>query len=275
MVTTRKTSLSTPLSREGNLSERIYAELRLRLQQLPLKADERLLDVDVASTYGTSRMPARDALLRLVNEGYLVGTTRGFVAPVLSEEDMHEIFDVRRLLEPDAIASVARAIDAAGLKALTKALQQARRAAKAKDGEEMMLANMAFRHAWLSRVTNKRLAATIARFVDHVQTVRLNTLSDAQTRQIVLDGLERLHAALGARDDVRVREEMKDFMDAAEHAFFFGREAGDALVDGQPAEVRSMPAPEPDTNTDTDPIASTVVAAKVAAPARRATRKVH
>ncbi|MES2532807.1 MAG: GntR family transcriptional regulator [Pseudomonadota bacterium] len=269
MSTSRKTSLSTPLSREGNLSERIYAELRLRLQQVPLKEDERLLDVDVASTYGTSRMPARDALLRLVNEGYLVGTTRGFVAPVLSEEDMHEIFDVRRLLEPDAIASVARAIDAPGLKALTKALQQARRAAKANDGEEMMLANMAFRHAWLSRVANKRLAATIARFVDHVQTVRLNTLSDAQTRQIVLDGLERLHAALGARDDVRVREEMKDFMDAAEHAFFFGRESGDASASGQAADARSVPEP------DTDPIATTVVAAKATAPARRATRKVH
>ena len=64
-----------------------------------------------------------------------------------------------------------------------------------------MLANMAFRHAWLGRVKNRRLASTIARFVDHVQTVRLNTLSNAETRQVVMNGLERLYEALINRDE--------------------------------------------------------------------------
>ena len=114
MTTTRKTRLVTPLSRHGNLGERIYAELRLRLQRVPLKPEERLLDLEVAAAYGTSRMPARDALLRLVNEGYLVGTTRGFIAPTLSLDDVREIFEVRRMLEPSAIASVAKQIDEIG-----------------------------------------------------------------------------------------------------------------------------------------------------------------
>jgi DNA-binding GntR family transcriptional regulator len=242
MATTRKTSSARPLSREGNLSDRIYAELRLRLQQLPLAPDERLLDLEVASAYGTSRMPARDALLRLVNEGYLVGTTRGFAAPVLSDDDVREIFEVRRLLEPEAVAGVAKAIDAAAMKEMTKALKQARRAATADDGEEMMLANMAFRHAWLSRVGNKRLAATIARFVDHVQTVRLNTLSDTHTRKVVLAGLEGLHAAFANRDHAKARGHMKDFMGAAEHAFFSGREAPLQAPDSAPAVRAARPA---------------------------------
>ncbi len=41
-------------------------------------------------------MPAREALLRLANEGYLVGTTRGFVTPRLGLDDIREIFEVRR-----------------------------------------------------------------------------------------------------------------------------------------------------------------------------------
>ena len=81
MVTAKKPRPVKPLLREGNLSERIYVELRTRLQRAPLKPDERLIDLEVASAYGTSRMPARDALLRLANEGYLVGTSRGFVMP--------------------------------------------------------------------------------------------------------------------------------------------------------------------------------------------------
>jgi DNA-binding GntR family transcriptional regulator len=225
MTNARPKPSTTALSREGNLSDRIYAELRRRLQRIPLGPDERLFDLDVAATYGTSRMPARDALLRLVNEGYLVGTTRGFVAPTLGLDDVREIFEVRRMLEPHAIASVAKAIDATAARELRDALQRARHAVVADDGEEMMLANMAFRHAWLSRVKNRRLASTIARFVDHVQTVRLNTLSNAETRQVVMNGLERLYEALINRDEQQARERMTAFMADAEHAFFSIRKA--------------------------------------------------
>jgi len=216
----------TPLARPANLSDRIYSELRLRLQRQPMRPDERLLDLEVAAAYGTSRMPARDALLRLVNEGYLVGTSRGFAAPALSLDDIREIFEVRRLLEPQAIASVATTMDQATLDQLTQALHRAQAAAKQDDGEEMVLANMAFRAAWLSHVTNRRLAATIGRFVDHVQTVRLNTLSNAQTRQIVLDGLVQLHQALVQRDQPLVHERMTAFMREAERAFFSTHQAG-------------------------------------------------
>ena len=225
MPTTRKPRLVTPLSRHGNLSDRIYAELRLRLQRTPLGPEVRLVDVEVAAAYGTSRMPARDALLRLVNEGYLVGTTRGFVVPMLSLDDVREIFEVRRLLEPAAIASVAKQIDAAAVDELTKALERARQAARDNDGAEMTLANMDFRSTWLSRVKNKRLSATIARFVDHVQTVRINTLGSAETRQVVVDGMERLHEALARRDNVQARQRMMDFMTAAERAYFSFRKA--------------------------------------------------
>ena len=56
--------------------------------------------------------------------------------------------------------------------------------------------------------------------------MRLNTLSNAQTRQIVLDGLVQLHQALVQRDEPLVRERMTAFMREAEHAFFSTHQAG-------------------------------------------------
>ena len=225
MSTARKIRTITPLSRHGNLSDRIYVDLRQRLQRAEMGPDERLLDLEVAAAYGTSRMPARDALLRLANEGYLIGTTRGFVAPTLSLDDVREIFEVRRMLEPAAIASVTKHIDAAAVAELSAALQRARQAALDNDGEAMTLANRAFRDAWLSRVKNKRLAATIARFVDHVQTVRINTLGSAETRHLVVDGMEQLHKALANRDKLLARQRMVEFMASAERAYFSFRKA--------------------------------------------------
>ncbi|WP_353038913.1 GntR family transcriptional regulator [Mesorhizobium sp. M1300] len=45
---------------------------------------QKLVDVDIAARLGISRMPVRDALMQLVHEGYLVGTTRGFTLPTLT-----------------------------------------------------------------------------------------------------------------------------------------------------------------------------------------------
>jgi DNA-binding GntR family transcriptional regulator len=213
------------LARTGNLSERIYTDLRARLQRCAIQPDERLVDVELAAAYGTSRMPAREALLRLVAEGYLTGTTRGFTVPTLSLHDIREIFGVRRLLEPTAAADAARHFDAAAVAELDAALAQARAAVKANDTDAMIQANMAFRHVWLSRVGNARLASTIARFVDHVQTVRLGTLSNPPTRRIVMDGLEGLHAVLVRRDAAKTRVRMAAFLAAAERAFFSVRQA--------------------------------------------------
>src|SRR5215213_1180333 len=113
------------LKRPGSLRERIYTDLRVRLQRCEFGPDDRLVDVDVASTYGTSRMPVREALLQLVNEGYLVGTTRGFMVPVLTQDDVRDIFEVRKLLEPRAAAHAARDLDSPAEAALAKALEQA------------------------------------------------------------------------------------------------------------------------------------------------------
>jgi DNA-binding GntR family transcriptional regulator len=221
------------LARAENLSERIYTDLRARLQRCAIQPDERLVDVELAAAYGTSRMPAREALLRLVAEGYLVGTTRGFAVPTLTLEDIREIFGVRRLVEPPAAADAASRIDAAAVAELDAAIAQARTAVANGDTEMMILANMNFRHVWLSHVGNARLAATIARFVDHVQTVRLGTLSNPPTRRIVMDGLESLYEALVRRDAAKTRVRMAAFLAAAEKAFFKVREA--EMARGTPA----------------------------------------
>ena len=213
------------LARAENLSERIYTDLRARLQRCAIRPDERLIDLELAAAYGTSRMPAREALLRLVAEGYLTGTTRGFTVPTLSLQDIREVFGVRRLLEPTAAADAARHIDAAAVAELDAALAKARKAVAKNDTELMILANMEFRHVWLSRVGNSRLAAAIARFVDHVQTVRLSTLGNPPTREIVMRGLEGLHEVLVQRNAAKTRVRMAAFLAAAEKAFFSVRAA--------------------------------------------------
>ncbi|MFO1148722.1 MAG: GntR family transcriptional regulator [Alsobacter sp.] len=225
----------TRLAKPDSLSERIYGDLRQRLQRCEIGPEDRLVDTEIAAAYGTSRMPVREALLRLANEGYLAGSTRGFVLPRLTGEDIRDIFEVRRLLEPQAAGNAARDLDEAGRRELTSALDEARAAAD--DPDRLILANIRFRAAWLAAVRNTRLAETIARFVDHVQAVRLGTLADAGTRRIVIAGLEGLHDAFMRRDAKAATTRMASFMREAERAYGRIHQAG-AVVPSRAAAVR-------------------------------------
>lgn len=197
-----------------------YLELLGRIQRGEVGPNARLVDTALAAELGVSRMPVREALLRLVHEGYLVGTTRGFMLPRLSTRDVADIFEVRRLLEPRAAAQAAQALDTVALAALDLAHRRAGAAFARHDWVGFMEANTAFRRAWLTAVPNARLAATISRFVDHVQTIRLGTLQDLASQGVAMALLDELMAGFRSRDVLGVHDAMARLIDRAEERFF-------------------------------------------------------
>jgi len=218
---------TTPL-RHATLSQTIYDEVRRRLQSGQLQAGQgasntsgklRLLDYEIAREYGCTRTPVRQALLRLVSEGYLQGTTRGFVLPTFTLADIREIFEIRRLLEPHAAASVVPLLAHDQLAQLQHAHAQAAQAVQRHDAALLTQANVAFRSVWLNGLRNQRLLATISRFADHAQLIRAATLSDPAAQGIVLAGLARLCQGFQARDEQGVHEAMKDFVWQAEQHY--------------------------------------------------------
>ncbi len=217
--------------RPNSLREQIRESIRRQLQHGEITPGDRLVDVEIANKLGVSRMPVREALLQLVNEGYLVGTTRGFVVPTLSLKDIQDIFEVRRLLEPQAAANAARNLTPEQEATLREALARAKKAHAARDLDELAAANRLFRATWLSAEPNWRLASTIQRFVDQVQIVRLGTLKDPETQDVVIAGLEKIVDAFVRRDAAAASALMMTFILDAERSFFAAHATREAAGD--------------------------------------------
>lgn len=198
----------------------IYLELLSRIRGGAVGQGERLVDTTLAAELGVSRMPVREALLRLVHEGYLVGTTRGFRLPELSRQDVADIFEVRRLLEPRAAATAAAGLTPAALAMLEAAFEAAHAALAEDEQEAFMEANSRFRQAWLDATPNRRLASAIARFVDHVQLIRHGTLQNPASRQAAMSLLEELMLGFRRRDALAVQDVMMRFVDRAQELYF-------------------------------------------------------
>lgn len=218
-------TLPSTVDRSESLRHQIYDDLRDKLRHGQIGPDDRLIDVKIAKSLGISRMPVREALLQLISEGHLVGTTRGFAVPQLTPQDIRDIFEVRKLLEPRAAASAARDIDAGGLASLREALERAVAAVASADVEELVAANVVFRRTWLDANRNRRLAETISRFADQAHIVRDETLMDAATRVVVRDGLAGLYDAFSQRDALAAQDRMAAFIGEAEKSYFHSQEA--------------------------------------------------
>ena len=115
-----------PVERE-TLNDRVYRELKNSIMSGAFKPGAELTLRTVAEALGTSFMPVRDAMRRLVTErGLEVRPSRTIAIPVLTADEFLELRRVRLLLEGEAVALAAEKISArqlANVKALHKKLE--------------------------------------------------------------------------------------------------------------------------------------------------------
>lgn len=199
-----------------NHRQRIYDVIRSRILRGDIVADERLVDTTIAAEMGVSRMPVREAMMQLVSEGYLEGTTRGFMLPRLGDERIAEIFLLRRLLEPRAAASAAMAMTEADHVTLRQTFAASEATLTSADFEAFYRASESFRDTWLRAVPNTELRAAIQRYVGQVQAVRLVTMRDSDAHCVIVAGQRDLLDTFIRRDPIAAADRILRFVLDAE-----------------------------------------------------------
>lgn len=201
------------LRRPQPLGQQAYDRLRTMMQARVFSPGDRMVEEDLARRLSVSRTPVREALFRLELNGLVEQQDGRFVVPRLTIRDIHEIFQIRRLLEPQAVADIARRVTDADLPGYRAARDRMIAAQGQQDAAAA--ANIAFRALWLSQIANRRLHEMIARFDDQVMLVRRATLGEPAARAAATKGVCDLVAAFEARDADAAHGVMEAFIDAA------------------------------------------------------------
>ena len=101
-------------AKHGHSADRAYSRIRNGLLQDEWPTGARLLEVELAQRIGVSRTPVREALRRLVNEGFLEYVTNvGCRVRGWSRADIASLYDLRIELEAYAARRAAARISAA------------------------------------------------------------------------------------------------------------------------------------------------------------------
>ena len=199
-----------------SLRAKVYAKLRSGLRHGVIGQQSLTTERDLAAELGVSRTPIREALALLVHDGLIVPTTKGFTLPGVTDEDISEIYELRRLLEPYALRTLVEHLSLADLKAMRRALEQQIEAHSAGDAAGFATANQAFRAAWTSRIANSRVQELILHYDDHIVALRELTLANAHTQQIVIQGLGQILGHLEKGDGKLAAKAMERHLVVAE-----------------------------------------------------------
>lgn len=208
----------TAQKKSDSLRAQVYQELRSALRKGLIGSGQIATERELAEQLGVSRTPVREALALLVHEGLISSTTRGFVPPELSPQDLADLYEIRRLLEPVALVSTIDRLSAHDFRMLRQFLSEHEAADAKGDVAAFVEANSNFRALWLAAVPNKQLRALIERHKDHVRWVRQATLIDPKVRRTVIAGLRTILAALHQGKPAPVSTAMLAHLDAAERA---------------------------------------------------------
>jgi DNA-binding GntR family transcriptional regulator len=218
-VPNKKNNPLQPVERAASLGDRVYELLREYLRSGQVTWGEPLREAALAARLNVSRTPVREALARLASEGLAEAHGRSFTVPALTGEDLEDIYELRLLLETEAVRQAARRKDRdEGIGEVKRALAEAEAAHGRSDAEGFIAANSRFRAAWLAIVRNRRLVRTVQLYADHVRALALLTLGDAQRQKIVLRGMRDILSALERRDETEAVEAMRRYLSISRSA---------------------------------------------------------
>ena len=192
---------------EPTLKEQVAAGVRASIIAGHMAPGEVHSAPALAERYAVSVTPVREALLDLVKEGLLKPVkNKGFRVVEPSVQDLDEIASMRDLLEPPAVAMVAKSAtpeQLAHLRELAATISQHAAAGKI---EEYLEADRQFHLAVIEATVNKRLVETVAQLRSQARLFGLRQIAEkgelaqsSEEHNLLLHAIENKNAALAEK----------------------------------------------------------------------------
>ena len=103
----RKAEAREPVPRAADSAEQIYERVKTMAMTFEIRPGGRVNEVEIAKSLNVSRTPLREALNRLMVEGFLTrAPNRGFIGRPLDAKQVFDLYELRRALEA-SVAGIA------------------------------------------------------------------------------------------------------------------------------------------------------------------------
>lgn len=142
----------------ASLGEKIVSELRLKIINGTIPPGALLSENQIASEFGTSRSPVREALRKLAGEGLIRLERMGAVVLGLTSKDIDELNDVRFMIESFVLQRLAENDNKPLVETLTKIIDKMELAGKHQDFIEFSYQDLCFHEEMILGINHTRIS---------------------------------------------------------------------------------------------------------------------
>jgi DNA-binding GntR family transcriptional regulator len=192
----------------GLIRDEVYTAVIQQIVSGTLSAGDRLSERLLAAEFGVSRMPVKEAMRRLENEGFVrIIPRRGIIIARSATEAVQDAVNVRAVFEALAAGLVARRLahddpEASAIRQeLVQLLRDMRAASRQRDVDALQVVNARFHEAIRLRSGNRYITQFAAVVIAVDRAVRQQALADLdeqrrgvrehiQVATVILDGVE-------------------------------------------------------------------------------------
>ena len=155
----------------------------------------------LARKFGVSRIPVREAIVRLEHEGLVrVEPRRGAFIVGMTEDDVADLYRFRLLIETAAIRRAAEQIDAVGVARLRELVDRMAEAVAREQTQHMVEPDVEFHRAIVGHASSRQLDAAWERIAGLVATILGITDTTYRDPADAIAGHRELVAALADSD---------------------------------------------------------------------------
>jgi GntR family transcriptional regulator, rspAB operon transcriptional repressor len=187
--------------RGATAASRIYSDLRTELVSLRRRPGEAISEAEIALSYGVSRTPVREAILKLSDEGLLeIFPQSGIFVSRIPVAALPEAIIIRKALEETTARLAAERATSSQILILHSILERQREADAARDGDAFHQADEMF-HATIAEVAgHPGIWKLIQQVKVHVDRYRRLTLPQQGRIAQVIAEHEPILGAIEAHD---------------------------------------------------------------------------
>lgn len=194
----------------------VTERLRASIVNGTVEPGSQLSEVELATSFGVSRGPVREALQRLVQEGLLLSEPhRGVFVPVLTDEDVDDVYLAREALESAAIRSIiAGGATAAASESLDGFVEQMQKAEASGDWEAVGNVDLEFHVALVDATNSPRLKRMFSTVISETRLC-LGVLTAADARDDLVEEHRLISEAIKEGDTEKALAVLKKHFDDA------------------------------------------------------------
>lgn len=191
--------------------------LRTMILQGELPPGERVKVQRLEETFGVSQIPIREALRQLEVEGLVTNVPqRGVTVAPMSAQDLLDLYEFRRLIEPEITARAMQAAPPGYDRELRAALRRLNQTVSDPGSDRYMREHSAFHWALIAPAASPVMQRVVEQLWQMSERYIRLTVASPETRQTYAQHHQPLVEAMESGDADRVRAEMIIHLSEAE-----------------------------------------------------------